>query len=635
MRHKIIIGLLILFVCTQAYSEKAIYVSPQGNDTCNGSVNHPLQTLNVALNYSRKHKIKTILIKEGNYYNTNIKITQADSGLTIKNYQKEKVTLYGAIKISEISQEGKYIVATLPTNILKWDFRMILINGSIAERSRLPEKGYFQSPNKWKDITKQINPKIYDERQYEIAYNPNDFEKWQNSFKNAEISISLEFWESYLSIRLIDSTQNLIQFNYPAVSFNEINKEKTYAVWNTREGLTHPGQWYWDKATNKIYYWKKSGENIDEITVPTEKNIILLERGAKNITIEGINLTLAANKMQNEIMACINLDAAISGNQISNILIDNVSISNTSANAIRINGKNISIRNTNIKNCGGGGIYFNGSNIKIDNCKIDSMGRNFLGAIGIQVYGQNVLISHCAISQTPYSAITIASDSTQVEHCFISHAMTALQDGAAIYSIGHKNVTVTNNYIVGNNTNRFTMGIYFDEESEKCLAKNNIVVNTGIPVHCHKSQNIVYQNNLFIDNKKQMIYYGNSSNITLNNNLLISPFIQFRGPSGNEAKVDTTKIEARLRKHANANGIISFQNNLLFMGKSAEEKTTTVKLPQIDNIALSGTQVIQTNKEKINLREILNESVVKQRIDTKQLGLTSKQINIIMQAIEQ
>lgn len=393
-------------------------------------------------------------------------------------------------------------------------------------------------------------------------------------------------------------------------------------VWNTKQGITHSGQWYWDKAGNKICYLPGEGEVVREMIVPSRRNIITLQKNTKNIVLRDFNVAVSASQLRNEEFACVNIDAAITGDQLRNVRLDGVAVANVGGNAIRLKGRDIILSNVSVSNCGGGGIYFSGKHIQINGCRIENMGTVFSGATGIQGYATDVLISRCSITNTPYSGICLGSDSVRIEYCSIRKSMMVMRDGAAIYCGGHKNVDVKNNYIVGNGDGRFTMGIYFDELSRDCTAQNNVVVNTGIPVHCHLSQNILYRNNLFLDNALQKINYPGSSDIALNGNLFIAPAIQCTGPSSFDAKTDTTSMDVKFRKYANPTGVGSFKNNIVYYIPGNGGKS--LRLPRTDTTVSTGTLSLPLDKG-INMQKILTQTRPEAYFDKKQLQLTKEQ----------
>jgi len=640
---KFIILLSILISSQISFSQNAIFVSPNGNDANSGIETLPLKTLSEAVSLSRKNNIKTIILRAGKYYGVSINLTPTDSGLIIKNFPNEEPILYGGIQITKFYKENKYICADLAENKAGWDFRMILVNDSLRERSRLPENGYFNHLSVW-NVKNRMGVyggwarKPTKEELTSLKFDPKDVNPWIKDSASAELTVLHSWDESFLGIRSVDMVQHILHFSYPAIQVPGSFGNKQYIVWNTMLGISHPGQWYCNKKNNKIYYLPFKGEDINniEMTVPISRNVITFSKGTKSITLEGLIIKASGNKLQNESFASIEIDAAITGNGVSNIFLNKLTITHTGGSAIKLTGNNITLSELMINDIGGGGIYFSGKNIKINNSTIENAGLIFYGSVGINGNGISDSIINCNIYNTPYSGISIMGDSCLIEKCTIKHAMNFFQDGGAIYCGVQKNTSVRNNFVIGTNIPGGKIGIYFDEQSTHCLAENNIVINTGIPVHCHITNNILYENNLFFDANPQHIIYDGSTGLALNHNLFIAPSILFNGPSIHDAKVDTLTLDPKIRKYANPTGVSSFQNNLILITGNPNEKTIAPKLPLIDQNSLSGTFVKTVDKSETNdFKTLINSQLVKKYIDIKKLNLNDTQINEILKETRQ
>ena len=51
-----------------------------------------------------------------------------------------------------------------------------------------------------------------------------------------------------------------------------------YVVWNVREGLAEPGQWYLDRTAGKLVYWPLAGEDMNAalVVAPRVESILQL-----------------------------------------------------------------------------------------------------------------------------------------------------------------------------------------------------------------------------------------------------------------------------------------------------------------------------------------------------------------------
>jgi hypothetical protein len=636
MKKKLLF-IIFTFFTLLAFSQKTIYISPIGNDSNIGTKEKPLQSFTAALSLSRKEKIKNIIARGGKYFATSINLQAIDSGLIIKNYPHEKPTLYGGSRITKFYKEDKFICADLSNDKINLDFRMILVNDSLRDRSRLPEQGYLIHQNEW---NVKVLSTLYGgwerkptrEELTTLKYDPKDIHFRFKDFFNAELTVFHAWDESYLSVQSVDTIQHLLHFSYPGNNVPGAFGNKKYVIWNTPQGVLHPGQWYWDKSNKKIYYWPKKGENIEniEMIIPIVRHVITFYKGAKNITIIGLTIEAATNQLQNDGFAAVGIDAAITGSEISHISLNKLIINHTGGNGINLSGKNISICDSRINAIGGGGIYFAGENIDVKNCTIENVGLIFYGAVGIYGYGQKNSIRNCIINNIPYSGICLHGDSSLIENCTIKYAMTFMRDGGAIYCGQQKNSIVKNNFILDNNISRMAIGIYFDEQSFNCQAINNVIINSANPVQCHMARNIIYENNLFLDANPQHIYYTESSDIMLNHNFFIAPTIIFMGPSIYDVKVDTITLDPLRRKFANPTGISSFKNNLIILTAKHSEKTNH-PLPLLDKTGLSGTYVKEYNKGgNIDIKNLISNQLTKKYIDLKKLKMNKTILNEIL-----
>jgi len=69
---------------------------------------------------------------------------------------------------------------------------------------------------------------------------------------------------------------------------------KKYVVWNVREGMNEPGQWYLDRAAGKVVYWPMPGEDMRtaRAVAPTLQTIVRIagrkDRPVYRVTLRGL-----------------------------------------------------------------------------------------------------------------------------------------------------------------------------------------------------------------------------------------------------------------------------------------------------------------------------------------------------------
>lgn len=94
--------LLVVFPSFDGFAQKVIYVSPKGNDTAGGSINHPLKTIRKALaqiNASEKSDSCEIILRSG-VYELDSTLEVRASCLRIAAYPGEKVIISGGRRIA-------------------------------------------------------------------------------------------------------------------------------------------------------------------------------------------------------------------------------------------------------------------------------------------------------------------------------------------------------------------------------------------------------------------------------------------------------------------------------------------------------------------------------------------------------
>ncbi len=524
----------LLFSPVSIGQNTAIYVSPSGNDAGAGTQSSPVLTLSHALDLARSSASKKIVLRGGKYYGVGITLDQRDQGLQITNYQGETPILYGGKLVSGFQQEGQFVYAPVPgSNNRSWDFRMLLVGDSVRPRSRYPAQGGFTLLNQFNAKILGANEGYYsskptDAQMRQLQYNATDVDNGLDP-NNAELSIFHQWDESYVGLQNVDTVNHVLTFTYPASrplgSYSASNPTaRQYVIWNTKEGMTQPGQWYLDRTRQRLYYWPLDGETPSSIQVvaPFYNHIIAFNKGADNITISGLTFTASSNQLQNEKMTGYNIDAAIEGTG-NNVTLINLSIRNTTGTGIKLTGNNDLLSKLQLYQTGGPGLVTNGNNDHIDQVRITYVGVVFTGASGMNVTGTSDTISNCLINHAPYSGITMGGKNSIIENNTLLDFMNFLSDGAGIYLGRVSGMQVLNNTLVGSNlTLKNCQGLYFDELGNNNDAENNLVINSGNVVLFNVSNHIHVSNNIFLDAGKQYINANRASALSVDSNLFFS-----------------------------------------------------------------------------------------------------------------
>ncbi len=534
--------LLLSNLATQNVSasvQATFYVSTTGNDTNAGTIDAPFATvgraqLAVSAINSKMSGDIIVYVRGGNYtVSQQISLGNSDSGtnghyVRYTNYPNEKPVLSCGIQIMGWTLDaGKIYKANIGTGI---DFRQLYVNGRREIRARTPNTGF-------KTIAS-------------MAYDGFNIDKGLltgvTNLQNVEMAINL-FWmhKKARIISTIDSA-NYTRATINPVEWEAITKEpqgsnayagRSYWLENAKEFLDTEGEWYFDKSAGILYYWPRSGEDINtsQIIIPTIQTLFNLsgtfDLPAHHIEISGLeirytNWTRPNNygliDVQANSLIPSNLAAAVNAQYRHNQKKDRVP---AAINAFSVS--NVRILNNRFIGLGGTGLTFDmgGShNSAIGNvfCDVssaaievgndafaptdsrmrpvsDTITNNYITYIGQEYYGacaitayytDSIQISHNEISHTSYGGISFGwgwSDSNvitprkptngKINYNRINYACEKLIDTGGIYTDNAGNLSeIAYNYIT-NTVN--DVGIFNDENTYNFSIHDNVLENNS------------------------------------------------------------------------------------------------------------------------------------------------------------
>ena len=96
--------------------------------------------------------------------------------------------------------------------------------------------------------------------------------------RNAEVTVYHMWDESMVGVASIDREAGAMTFSSPTGHPPGAFGVKKYVVWNTRDGLTQPGQWCLDRTAGKVLYRPVTGEDMTaaQAFAPAVESIITL-----------------------------------------------------------------------------------------------------------------------------------------------------------------------------------------------------------------------------------------------------------------------------------------------------------------------------------------------------------------------
>ncbi|MCK9641454.1 MAG: hypothetical protein M0R39_16230 [Prolixibacteraceae bacterium] len=614
-------GYLLVLLILQSVScaVPAIYVATNGDDLNAGTRSYPVASLNKAIELSRLAKTKKIIIGEGHYYNVSVILSVMDSGLQISGQPGKEVYLYGGKPLKNWRTVGKWFVADVPgTYDRSWDFRILIVNDSIRPRARLPEIGVFVHQNKWpyewQSSQGGWSKKPTNEELTTLYYNPKDLGSWLNT-RNAELTIFHSWDDSYVGLQSIDTLKHSLTFTYPSTHpagafASGVGKASSYIVWNIKEGMKHPGQWYLDRTVEKIFYWPYPDEKISDIEalVPTQNQVFVFEKGTHNMKLENLKISCVGAPMSNPGYGTGKILGAIQATEIDHLTLRNISINNVAGWSIKVKGSFINISDGVFSNTGAGGISYRGTNNRIERCLIHDVGRLYYGSAGIGGGGKKNTISHCELYNIPYAAINGMGSQSLAEYNLIYNFKLELVDGGAIYDGSVDSTIYRNNAALFKNNNTIIgWTYYFDELSKNCIIENNLAINTISPVHNHMAHDIIIRNNLLIDQRKQFINSYLCSNICITGNTFVADTIIFVSPTGEPLSKDKASYNYIFQKYYNANGMVEFKGNKLYCDTIMKAVLHMYDTNRFENFDSPENIHISNKNKRQLLRDILPE----------------------------
>jgi hypothetical protein len=522
----------LLYPDSVPYSELVdIYVSTKGNDHALGTESDPLGSIPEAIVRAKQSfdehlqsKVR-IFVAEGVYeldfplMINERHISDSKSSLEIIGLS-DRVVISGGRRLNpagwkKTRTEERGSIWTYHFSYPDIVVRQLFKNGERVSRSSSP---IFKTRGPKKEYQDRI--KKYDHTGINVlkseTLEPFCTFEYANSdlsglldISNAEIIIHHSWESTWHEIGRMDSEKKLIYltnaFRYPIGFFSN---NVAYRVENTRQYLTEPNTWMFDKQTRTIYYYAPEGEDLSlhAFTVPSQFSLLEikgadLQRQVKNVKISNITFSYSnyrwgiteispwLTRLNEERYPWMDFRKGYSGTQVaaksghavslnyaSNVTFEDCRFVNLGTYALKIGrGANKTVvTNCEFHHNGGGGILIGEdirnvirdrfsrsdapSNNVITQSKFYNLGLVHPASVGIailQSFGNE--ISENSIFNLPYTGISLGwkwsdgpnySQDNIIVGNEISQVMQLLSDGAGIYTLGDLSGSIIkDNYI--------------------------------------------------------------------------------------------------------------------------------------------------------------------------------------------
>ncbi len=532
---KTILTIITLFfgIATQA---QTYYVANSGDDNADGlSESTAWKTLD-KINAIKFPDNSSVLFKKGDVFRGKFSLYKTPVGVKIGSYGTgENPKFKGSIKIENWTKTNNNAFGSNKDKIWEADVSAIIpkdkngkdmpiyylfADDDIMTLARYPN---VESPRlehrNWSKITKSNGGKSF------------NCDEYKNLKANG-------YWNgANLRVRNYSWTMSLVKVsNYTASSGNftlsdgiTANAGWGFYLDNKMEELDYPGEWYYDSANKKLYYYPKNNQNPNNLFIEgsvypggmsagylkhnTEiSNIDFLHYLGKAIDINKTDGVKVYNCNFNYNGGAITLwcgaNAHIYNNNINNSFNTSIGLSATSGYDI----KNTKVENNIIKNNSmlpGYGVYtvksYNGS--------------------AMRVFGKAFTVRYNTIENCGWTGIYLKAEGNHIiEKNIIKNALLVINDGGGI-AIGSNGNKIRNNIISGSigNTDEsngcggsttlpcsshsaYGMGIGSDNTFKDNVIENNVIFNnTDMGIRLNTFRNTVVKNNIVYNNDPNIV----------------------------------------------------------------------------------------------------------------------------------
>lgn len=563
--------------------ENDLVVAPYGDDSNSGTLEAPLKTLEKAkeiLRSSTSNDSVTVWFREGTYtINETVKFTAEDrENVLYRSYPGEKVSFSGSKEIKGWSETTINGVDAFVTDIsIDADedyFRSLFKGDKRLARPVYPKEDVFKvsDPSESEGIPASWDPNFF---VYSVAFyaHTKDVLDFAN-VGDVEVKI-MHFWcDEHLPMKSVDTSTGRIETTKPTAM--RIRVDDNYVFENVKEALCEPGEWYLDRAEEKLYYIPEEGDTVENTVLQAGKTEQFMTfENAENIAFQGIDFIntdwdyvdgqFTGNPFPEEHplhdnviygsehpQAAFEVPAAIYIASSKGINFTDCRFENISYTAIKFDKgtQNCDVTSCYFNGIGASAIFIHGDfvipattkNINVHDCHIGNYGRIFTNAIGILLtHAYDCELTYNEIHDGWYTGISVGWNWGYADHptnkINISNNLIYnigngwLSDMGGIYTLGIQPETVISGnviYNVGCDEGAYGYGgwgIYLDEGSSEMLVENNLVYDCSSETfHQHYGRDNIVRNNIFAfggEGAFIVTRHEEHNSLTLKNNILV------------------------------------------------------------------------------------------------------------------
>ena len=559
-----------------------LYVATNGNDAWSGTLDAsnadgtdgPVSTIARARDVLRAMRAAAaltepveVLVRGGVYSMTEpVVFGPQDSGteqapVTYTAYPGETPVLHGGRAITGWRQEGDYWVADVADG---WEFGALWVDGVRRQPARTPNATHPAGDEPTDDDFFYTDSGVIEtgadgkevKSSTKFRYRAGDLQEWA-SLEDAVFVVFHSWATSLHRPKNLDTAGRQIEFTGAARwPFTRWRSDQWYFVEHLFEALDQPGEWFLNRAEDKVYYIPAPGEDLAsaDVIAPVARQLIRLDgQPAAGLFVEhlhfsGLRLHYTdwpiGPQGHSDGQAEYSVSAAFEATGARHCSVDRCELAHLGTYAVwfRAGCQDNRLTHTEAFDLGAGGVRIGegGSPASddeaalrnvVENCFLHDGGRIFRSAVGVWIGRSSYnTIARNEICDFRYSGMSIgwswgyaesSAHHNVVEYNHVHHCGHGqLSDMGAIYTLGVSPGTVLRNNllhdIMSNPKISGGWGIYFDEGSTGILAENNIVYNTVTgTLHQHYGkENRLINNILAFSHREQLIRSREEDHVT-------------------------------------------------------------------------------------------------------------------------
>ena len=543
--------------CTWQNGGMAFYVSPEGDDTCAGTIDYPFRSVEKAQEavrlFLRTHGLPrggiTVWLRGGVYpIRKTLHFTREDSGkegspIVYKAYPDEDVYFSGGqeIRFEPFVNSGAGARVRAPHDqIVQADLKAqgitdfgnrkatgfrfpaapspleLFFDGEPATLARYP------NGDEWMRIASvpQTGEKCYSGDEWagraehcgRIAYNEDRVAGWR---QNDDIWLQ-GYWkwdwaDAFVKVDSIDIVKKEFILGGPHNYYGYSPGQRYFAM-NIPEELDSPGEWFLDRTTGILYFWPPSPVEKGKAVVSVMEDWMVYLDDASYIRIEGIVFEYT----RGSVIRIGNFSAPYQSDEGCYNLISDCVIRNIGNDAISINGGHHNgVSGCDLYNLGDAGICIAGGDRLTltpghnfaDNNHIHHFSRtNWTNQPAIALWGCGNSIAHNYIHDSPHIAVTFSGNDFVLEYNEVHDIAQQTGDVGAFYNIS-RNWTTRGNIVRYNYFHHLQApglhgvnAVYLDDFSSGTTVFGNVFYKAGkVAVFVGGGHDNIVENNVFID----------------------------------------------------------------------------------------------------------------------------------------